>query len=253
MIRSVSAETAAENKFLITGPGPKAWIHSYINEGSKHADGSPRKPGDMSPMIYLVDQEPNSAITMHFHQVDQYQIVVGGSGSMGRHPLGPITVHYTNAYTGYGPLMAGPAGLQYLTIRSRWDPGLRPLPESKSELPPAGSYKMRQRTTVPNPVKLDTDLEMLSAPDLRQLMHEGDAHAWMLDLPARQTYDDPSDHRMDRVFIICSGSITGTAANGLMSCHFIPAEERLTLSSGDKGAEILILQFPTSQHHERRS
>jgi hypothetical protein len=180
---------------------------------------------------------------MHFHQVDQYQIVVGGSGGMGRHPLAPITVHYTNAFTGYGPLRAGPDGLQYLTIRSRWDPGLRPLPEARGELPPAGSYKMRQRTTEPCLPRYLEEQAALREPELRLLMREGDAAAWMLELPPGASTLDPADRAMDRALVVCAGTIAGTKANGPLSCHYVPAGESLAFTSGDEGTAILVLQF----------
>ncbi len=246
MIRSISAETAAQDKFLIEGPGPKAWIHNYINDGRSREDGSPRAAGDNSPMIYLVDQEPNSSIDMHFHQVDQYQIVVGGSGSMGRYPLTPITIHYASPYTGYGPLKSGPDGLQYLTIRSRWDPGLRPLPEARNELPPSGSYKIRHRISDPSPALDAGILSALDAPLLRHIMREptGKAEAWMLALPANGEQVNPASVDSDRVLVVCSGTLSGTTANAAMSCHFLPAGEEILLRAGSGGADILILQFP---------
>jgi hypothetical protein len=249
-MHSVSAETAANDRFLIEGPGPKAWIHNYIHHARMHDDGTPRTAGEPLPMIYLVDQEPNSAIQTHFHQVDQFQIVIGGSGAMGREPLGPITVHYTNAYTGYGPLASGPDGLQYLTIRNLWDPGLRPLPESRDELPPAGTVKQRQRTTAPSPALSDEELTALNGPHLRQLMEEPDSGsaAWMLAIPPSSSAASPAKTGADRVLVICSGGLSGTQADGLYSCHFVPAGEPLTLQAGVAGADILILQFREKTH-----
>jgi hypothetical protein len=250
-MRSVSAATAATDRFLIEGPGPKAWIHNYINDGRQRADGSPRQAGDASPMIYLVDQEPNSAIQMHFHQVDQYQIVIGGNGFIGRHPLAPITVHYTSAFTGYGPLAAGPDGLQYLTIRSCWDPGLRLLPEAMGERPPAGSYKMRQHTSVPASV-LELDMLLaLDRPFMREMMHEpeGDAKASLFALPPDCRDIGPCDSGKDRVYVVCAGSLSGTGANGHFACHFVPAGEVVTLTAGHDGVDILMLQFPNPQRN----
>src|SRR5215813_9925623 len=40
----------------------------------------------------------------HFHENDQFQVVVGGKGKLGRHELAPYTVHFSRAYTPYGPL-----------------------------------------------------------------------------------------------------------------------------------------------------
>jgi hypothetical protein len=243
---SNTVEAAALDRFFIEGPGPKAWIHSYINQGRTRGDGTSRVAGDASPMIYLVDQEPNSSIDVHFHQVDQFQIVVGGSGAMGRHPLAPVTVHYTNAFTGYGPLKSGPDGLQYLTIRSRWDPGLRPLPEARHELPPAGTYKMRQRTTVPNaPLSVDA-LGELRAPSVRDLMIEPEGGAaWMVSLPPRDGELCPADVAKDRVLVVVSGAMR-TSNGGTLSCHFVPAGEEVFLAASAIGADILVLQFRTA-------
>jgi hypothetical protein len=244
-MHSISAETAANDRFLIEGPGPKAWIHNYIHHARTHDDGTPRTAGEPLPMIYLVDQEPNSAIQTHFHQVDQFQIVIGGSGAMGREPLGPITVHYTSAYTGYGPLASGPDGLQYLTIRNLWDPGLRPLPEARAELPPAGTVKQRQRTTAPLAALSEEALAALDGPMLRQLMEEPDSGsaAWVVAIPPGGSLASPAKTGADRVLVVCSGSLSGTQADGLHSCHFVPAGELLTLQAGTTGADILILQF----------
>jgi hypothetical protein len=242
---SISAETAANDRFFIEGPGPKAWIHNYIHPVRALEDGSPRPAGDPLPMIYLVDQEPDSAIQMHFHQVDQYQIVIGGSGKMGREELGPIGVHYTTAFTGYGPLAAGPTGLQYLTIRNKWDPGLRPLPEAQAELPAAGTVKQRQRTVAPSPALPMAALAALDAPQLRSVMQEATsgAEAWRLALPPLCSAPCPTNGATDRVLIVCSGGLTGTSANGPLSCHFVPAGEEVKLCAGEQGADVLILQF----------
>jgi hypothetical protein len=244
---SVSAETAAQNKFLIEGPGPKAWIHNYIDEGRTRPDGSPRQAGDPVPMIYLVDQEPNSTIQMHFHQVDQFQVFVGGSGSMGRHPLAPITVHYTNAFTGYGPLSAGPDGLQYLTIRAQWDPGLRPLPEAKDERPPAGTYKTRQTTTTPLPPLAAETLSQLAAPTSLCLFETnvGGANALVQSVAPFQQIEFAADPSSVRVAIVCAGSLDDMSAGQRMSCHFIPVSETAIFRAGADGVQLIMLHFAT--------
>jgi hypothetical protein len=249
-MQSVSAKTAANDRFLIEGPGPKAWIHNYIHHSRTHDDGTPRAAGEPLPMIYLVDQEPNSAIQTHFHQVDQFQIVIGGSGAMGNAPLAPVTVHYTNAFTGYGPLASGSEGLQYLTIRNLWDPGLRPLPDARDELPPAGTVKQRQRTTPPSPALSAEALGALDGPLLRQLMEEPESGsaAWMLALPPGGSAASPANAKADRVLVVCSGSLSETDAGDLHSCHFVPAGEDVMLQAGKAGADILILQFRQKLH-----
>ena len=143
-------------------------------------------------------------------------------------------------------MLAGPQGLQYLTIRSRWDPGLRLLPDCKDERPPAGTYKSRQHTSAPESVLDASVLTTLPGPLLRPVMHEaeGNARAWMLALPPDGNGHLPADDDTDRVLVVCSGSLTRTLANDAMSCHYIERGEAVTLTASDQGADILVLQFP---------
>src|SRR5579872_4299974 len=41
----------------------------------------------------------------HFHIRDQFQLVVDGRFTLGRHELSPYSVHFSRAYTPYGPLL----------------------------------------------------------------------------------------------------------------------------------------------------
>lgn len=71
----------------------------------------------LSPTSFLVEQPPNSTLVAHFHRQNQFQVFVAGGGRIGPTALGPVTVHYAGAYTGYGPLVAGDEGIRYFTIR----------------------------------------------------------------------------------------------------------------------------------------
>ena len=73
----------------------------------------------LSPTAFLVEQPPNTTLVPHFHKNNQFQLFVDGSGTIGRHPIGPVTVHYAGAFTGYGPLVSGSNGIKYFTcVRS---------------------------------------------------------------------------------------------------------------------------------------
>ena len=82
-------------------------------------------------MAFLVEQPPGSVVQTHFHVANQFQIVVAGSGKLGGHAVEPVAVHYSNAYSAYGPIAAGPEGLQYFTLRNGYDPGARYLPAAR--------------------------------------------------------------------------------------------------------------------------
>jgi hypothetical protein len=89
------------------------------------------KPG---PQAILVHQAPGCVLPQHFHMQYQFQVVVGGSGSLGPHRLQPGTVHYASPQAAYGPIVAGPEGLVYATLRLKTEKGAWFMPESRSSM-----------------------------------------------------------------------------------------------------------------------
>ena len=95
----------------------------------------------------------------HFHSADQYQVIVQGGGRLGVHDVGTVSVHYTDSYSAYGPIVAAGEGISWFTLRNAWDPGARympadapatarrprPLPASGGDLRSAGAAD-RSRT-----------------------------------------------------------------------------------------------------------
>jgi hypothetical protein len=77
----------------------------------------------LSPTMFLVEQPAGKVLPTHWHRENQFQVVVGGGGTMGRHEIAPIMVHYAGAYSGYGPIIAGPEGVKYFTIRAVFEQG----------------------------------------------------------------------------------------------------------------------------------
>src|SRR5690606_27671827 len=104
-----------------------------------HTDLITSGEGDRAPHALVVDQPPEAVIPTHFHAIDQFQVFIAGGGPIGRKPIEPVTVHYTNAHTGYRPIIAGPEGLKYLTLRPRHRAESRAqvLPDRKQAQQPA--------------------------------------------------------------------------------------------------------------------
>jgi len=111
--------------------------HRILDNGfsfhrSEWMDGG-RDPA-LSPTIFLVEQPPHSVLHPHFHTQNQFQVFTEGHGTLGRQRVGPGSVHYAGAYTGYGPLVAGPEGLSYFTIRATNETGAHFLPADRDQL-----------------------------------------------------------------------------------------------------------------------
>jgi hypothetical protein len=88
----------------------------------------------LSPTVALIEQPAGFEFMPHFHRQNQFQVFVAGSGSIGRHALAPVVVHYAGAYTGYGPLVAGPQGIHYFTLRPVCEAGFIPLAQRQEEM-----------------------------------------------------------------------------------------------------------------------
>jgi len=125
------AQQVSATRRPVVANGVPAHITTYFgtNFAIRTAETPPPPgPETVYPMGFLVEQAAETLVQAHFHAANQWQVVVGGDGALGRHAVGPIALHYTNAFSSYGPLQAGPAGLQYFSLRNAFDPGARYVP-----------------------------------------------------------------------------------------------------------------------------
>ena len=67
--------------------------------------------------VHVLRVPPGYYSEAHFHDYDQFQVVIEGSVDMAGEILTPGSVHYTDARTPYGPFRAGPGGLTMMIIR----------------------------------------------------------------------------------------------------------------------------------------
>src|SRR5262249_11030342 len=67
--------------------------------------------------VHVLELPPGYESEAHFHDYDQFQIIIKGTCDMAGEVLSPGSVHYTDAKTPYGPFKAGPEGLTMMIIR----------------------------------------------------------------------------------------------------------------------------------------
>src|SRR4051812_13169921 len=68
------------------------------------------------PHAQLNQMDSGRFSNSHFHINDQFQVVVSGKGTIGRHKLESHTIHFSRAYTPYGPLVSTEA-LTFFVMR----------------------------------------------------------------------------------------------------------------------------------------
>lgn len=254
----VDAATAEGNRFCRTtregaaiwrrryfGPEPGPTASASVDPGAGGApDFTPAAVRE--PQAFVVEQSAGALVHPHFHYVDQFQVAIEGSGTLGRHALAPLTVHFAGAHTGYGPIRPGPGGLKYLTTRARADStGAQFLPAMRARMQ---DRARRNRFAGPAPVSGTAALAARRAVALDTILEEADGlGAWLLRLPpgASAALPDPAEGDGATLWVAAGALSLGGALRERWTALFVsPDEPAPRAAASEAGAELLILRFP---------
>lgn len=182
---------------------------------------------------------PHGVIPPHFHEVDQYQVVIGGSGSLGKHELPIGAVHYTDRYTPYGPIRAGEEGLSFFTLRLEPVVGSHYMPESRALKTERSGHTFTGVANIELPVTESAVVELGSTPD-------GAAATEVRVAPGDEPGLDtgglhPGYH------LVMAGSLRGSGRElGARSCLYVDTSATgMGLAAGPEGAVVVQLRFRT--------
>lgn len=215
------------------------------------------------PQIILVEQpDPGSTLLPHYHASDQFQVFMDGDGLLGKHPLNPVSVHYTNKFTGYGPIVAGDAGVSYYVLRPAPDP-LGPgqylhHPELREQ---AKRYTGKRRTLVADGIVIETpaQLRALDASSAQRLFDvpatEPDAGTFAevlrLSPGARHVGADPRSGG-GQVYLVMQGTCLydGQSLGCRAAIAVTRDEAPLEIAAGRDGAQLLVMQYPVPRQND---
>ena len=240
MIAKSMTEARANREHRARGAGRDSWVSRLFKATADNPE---------QPVAFLVEKEPDSVIPPHFHEVNQFQIIVGGSGKLGKQDVQPFVLHYTNGFTGYGPITAADDGIAFMTLRNRFDPGARFFPEGRSFMQPA-----RKRHRVSSHLAL-SDAEALTSrtsdalETVLELEDDGLA-AWFARLAPGSRLQAPSPTSGGGQYLIVARGALLYEGEALpeLSCVYASADsEPMRLEAGPEGLEALIAQFPTAE------
>jgi hypothetical protein len=216
------------------------------------SDYTERKAG--VPQVLLVEQQiPGSKILPHFHGIDQFQVFMDGTGKLGHHAVHPISIHYTNSYTGYGPIEAGPQGLSYYVLRPSFDTlGSQYLhvPEGRANLKPGG-----KRFFLADDIEAESEdaLRVLQTPRVKRVIgvEANDPEAGLfvdiVSLPPNAPYEmcEPATGGGQVVIVIAGGIVCNSEKLGVRSSIAVTREEEpITFAAGAAGAQLMAMQYP---------
>ncbi len=200
----------------------------------------------LSPTCFLVEQPANSTLVPHFHRQNQFQLFVGGGGTIGAHPLNTVTVHYAGSYTGYGPLVAGPEGIQYFTIRTVLESGMIPVSTGRDQM-----VRGPKRHATAGPIAtLSADaLRALGRVEQSELIApapDGLAAVVSALPPNASLVTPPAPGSQGQFVFVIAGSLRHQGVElGLWEHLFISSDEpAVTLTAGAQGAQIVAMHSP---------
>lgn len=238
-----TAETAKSHRRRATaGDGMGFWHTLYLgttryNMAAGAADPDPHL---LFPMAFLVEQDPGEVAHAHYHQADQFQVVVAGDGTLGTHAVRPFCVHFAGAFTAYGPIRAGTAGLSYFTLRNGFDPGARYMMRGENRMALRGVAARRHREAVAGLPDCNTTA-LLLGPD-----PDGMA-AWHYHLGPGETVSGAAPAEgQGQYWLVLDGSVVREETTlGPLSCAFVhPDDSPFMATASADGASLLAMQFP---------
>lgn len=244
----VSSLDVAAQKREITLPlgGGKATKTLYIGPWEK-----PQTPVvGVSPQAYTVRQAYDNVTHPHYHQTEQWQVIVEGAGKLGRAAVESVALHFTDPYTAYGPIVPEKEGVTYFTLRARSDPGACMLADrgvkeairpSKRRFILKGQDVLRIGGAEALRARRDSALDVVVEPQADGLA------AWMLRLPPGAKAEWPAEcGGAGRHLMVAAGSLLYN--DKLLPYESIafadPGEGGPDAHAGPDGAEVLIMQYP---------
>jgi len=241
------ADTARTNRRRgSAADGVTFWHTLYLGTSRYNMQpGTPDPDADaLFPMAFLVEQDPGSTASAHYHRQDQFQLVVSGQATMGLHEVRPVTVHFSGAHTAYGPIRASQdQGVAYFTLRNGFDPGARFMTMAENRAALRTLPGRRHREAVAGPLSAPTNpAETLLGPE-----PDGMA-AWRYTLAAGEPVvgSSPSVGR-GQYWVVTKGSMTRDENSlPMMSCAFVfPDDAPFRAFAGPDGLEVVAMQFPS--------
>jgi hypothetical protein len=237
MIRTATLEgEQAHRRHLTLANGTTYWRSDLILSAETDSP---------APQAFLIEQDPNTVVRAHFHMQDQFQVVANGGGTLGRHALEPISVHYASRHTGYGPITSGAQGLWYFTLRAQTTPLAYFLPESRGEMADLPRRNLIRRAVAPEDLPARVARSAATMTTVIEPQDDGVA-AWLLQLPPDAPVVLPERGAGgDRFYLITDGDMRADAAHlPRFAAAFASADEpRFDGVAGPQGLDVLVLQF----------
>ena len=236
-MRAISrAEVDKPRESIHPTTGMRYLISDFFGDHTARGEG---------PQGFLVEfPNPGGHIRPHFHDVNQFQVVVEGNCRVGTHPAASVAVHYADAYTTYGPIVAGDQGFSFFTLRAESTRGSNYMPESKHLL-----TRKRGRELAYHISEGKTDGANGDACAVTPLIAQevdGLTAALIALAPGAKGWGCSPRDGAGQYYLVVSGSLLHNRKElGRLSLLFLSPEDNAPeLSASGEGATVLCMQLP---------
>jgi rubredoxin len=202
------------------------------------------------PHASLNGHEPGAYFNeAHFHENDQFQVVIDGKFKIGKHELTPYCIHFTRAHTPYGPLVSDGCAFSFMVMRAHRDAGAQPLSEHGERLmkiPNRRPWQVSQAVTFPAPDARPASAQVLlnEVPNVKDDQGLA-AYTMVLKPNAHADAPDPSRGDGQYVMVLKGSFIHDNREHKALGMVFVkPHEGPFRLQAGAEGLEALVLNFP---------
>ncbi len=207
--------------------------HGYIGEPGQLSQGA--------QAFLVVRPFADARIEPHFHDVDQFQVFVDGSGRIGKKRVAPVVFQYADAFTPYGPIIGDDKGFAFFTLRNIASGGFWAMPGNKHNMPGRagrnieGAFDLERGVPAAGEVTRE-DLMERQADGVYAVGIRMGANARAIGLPA---------DGKGQFILVCAGSVTadGKVLGEKSVIRVEPDEPAVELEAGPDGAQVLALQF----------
>jgi hypothetical protein len=230
MLSAIPSEAIGKNAVQVSKEGASAT--DFIGKRAETSD---------HPLAFLVKGPPAYVIPPHFHEIDQYQIFVGGSATLGKHAVAAGSVHYADTYTPYGPITATEEGFDYITLRPRSIIGYHEMPGEGPLLKPVNEARGRRGRMI----VADIDPKTHEA-GCETLFQEPDGIATCrISAPAGTALAQPDIKHGGAYYVVLTGDVTADGTTyPPRSCIWIDQDETPpAMTAGPDGALVAFMSF----------
>ncbi len=230
-------ENAIEDPGLELPEGGRLQVRSLI--------GAFRHVAEKGSQAFLVEQDPAAIIRPHFHPTPQFQVVVNGSGFLGKRLVEPFDIHFADAGTPYGPITPGANGLSYFTLRPEHTAVTFWMPESRAAMKHRPGRNIHVRFS---PSAAAAQLATLVEP------HDDGLTVFGLQLAHHENFSGPTALGSGgQYYLITRGSLLHEGKEyGALSVVFVdPSDGGFEVRAGADGLDAIIMQFPRASRGAR--